>query len=316
MAVARAVRVGCVVLGCLLAGTAYGQDDKNARRFKDEDVERAKAFWIQNATGGNSLDCLLTLNKALRILYDDPAMKVSSTIDRTMNGLNKIGRATEVLHMGFFDEKGRKTFGVTEPKTLRKSVWDHMIAQAGSEPGYYMFGLSPLDGIHSVVLTLDTHDPEDPKVYWSDQWSSKGGWKLYPTKKDLDGEIEYRTNRWWKSELSSKKIKFKSDAKVWQLLPRVEQVKTLQATVIRASHLNLRSEPTSSKQNHVKDSRGRRRYAKKGETFEVVGRQGKWVQLKLSDGTEAWAHGYFLEVKEVLKAIAETSGITARISQD
>ena len=151
-----------------------------SQRFPDADVERAKAFWIESASSGG-LDCLQTLNKAMRTLYQDDAMRLGSTIDLTMAALQRLERAGPVKAFGFHDPDGRSTFGVTEPATLRESVWDWMRAQA-TEPGYYLFGFSPLDGIHSVVLTMDTHDPNDPKVYWSDQWSSKGGWKLYASK--------------------------------------------------------------------------------------------------------------------------------------
>jgi hypothetical protein len=66
----------------------------------------------------------------------------------------------------------------------------------GGDVGWSVFGMSLMDGLHSVMLTVDTHDPSNPRIYWSDQWKSKGGWKEY-TRDGLDREITKLIQGWW-----------------------------------------------------------------------------------------------------------------------
>jgi hypothetical protein len=67
---------------------------------------------------------------------------------------------------------------------------------------------------HSVTLTLDNNDPSNPVIYWSDQWSSKGGWKKY-NKTGLDGAVAEVTQIIWEK----KDEKHKPDTRVtlWRL---------------------------------------------------------------------------------------------------
>lgn len=295
-----------IALSLLLAAPSFAQE-----AFKSEDVQRAKSFFTESA--GGDLDCLETLNEGMRVLYNDRNMRLASTVDLTMKKLAQLGRAKPARKFGFNDEEGRSTFGVTAPKTLRDSVWDGLIEMSGGVKGWHVFGFSPLDGNHSVTLFLDTRKRK-AKVYWADQWGTKGGFKLYPDKKALDGEIERLTASWWKSKLASLGIKFKTDAKIYQLVPpgaeAVEQPVVEEgdetAEIYRASRLNLRSGPGT---NHGRVASGR-----SGDTFKVVGREGKWVQLENSEGQRVWAHGHFLRItrQPAAGAAAALRGLSAR----
>lgn len=290
----------------LLAAPGFAQET-----FKEEDIKRAKTFFTGSA--GGDLDCLETLNEGMRVLYNDRKMRLASTVDLTMGKMAKIGRAQPARKFGFFDEEGRSTFGVTAPKTLRESVWDGLIEMSGGVKGWHAFGFSPLDGNHSVTLFLDTRGRK-AKVYWSDQWGTKGGFKLYPNKKALDGEIERLTASWWVEKLRTLKTKFKTDAKIYMLIPAgaeaVEQPADPSgeeiAEVIRAPRLNLRSGPGT---NH--DRLGA---AHMGDSYKVVGREGKWVQIENSRGQRYWAHSHFLQVtrKPVAGAAAALRGTTGQ----
>jgi uncharacterized protein YgiM (DUF1202 family) len=102
-----------------------------------------------------------------------------------------------------------------------------------------------------------------------------------------------------RSKLAEKGIKFKTDSKIYQLIPAEADAEPAaegseQAEVIRASRLNLRSGPGT---NH-----GRVASTTNGKTFKVVGREGKWVQLETEDGERVWAHGYFLKVTRTPQA--------------
>ena len=279
----------CLAFSLLGAAPALAQET-----FSDEAVQRARTFYEANASAIDHKDCLETLNEGMRLLFNDRGMRLSSTVDLTMSALARIGRAREARKFGFFDEEGRATFGVTQPEQLRESVWDGLVAMSGGARGWSVFGFSPLDGNHSVTLYLDTRGDE-PQVYWADQWSTKGGFKLYASKDELDGEIERLTSSWWRSKLAEKGVKFKTDAKIYQLIPpgglvevADEPAEGEQAEIVRAPRLNLRSGPGT---NHRAVSSGTR-----GQRFKVVGHEGIWVQLENAQGERFWAHGRFLQV--------------------
>jgi hypothetical protein len=297
---------------CLLASPSQGQDD---RTFADWDVERARAFWTESA--GGELDCLETLNEALRVLYGDRTMRLKSTVDLTMKALRRIGRAGPPIVLGFFDPDGRKTRGVTQPETLRKSVWDTMLEAAeGQPPGWHLFGFSPLDGYHSIVLSLDTRNPNEPKVYWSDQWGSKGGFKLYATREELDGEIESLTSSWWRGRVSSTGVKFKSDAKLYPLIPaKVRPAETL-AEIHRlpaGMGVPIHTEPTLGYESALRNAEGHPLEVVAGQTLELVGRRGQWVKVRLGDGQEGWVHAHF--VRLVDRDARARVGAIARVSE-
>jgi hypothetical protein len=70
------------------------------------------------------------------------------------------------------------------------------------------------DGNHSVTLTLDANDPRAPRMYWSDQWESKGGWKEY-TRSELDAEVTRLVQGWWDKQKEGRK--FKPVVRVWRV---------------------------------------------------------------------------------------------------
>jgi hypothetical protein len=114
----------------------------------------------------------------------------------------------------FEDTRGRVTTGTLFPHKLHESVWDAVLAMSGGDPGWSVFGLSLMDGNHSVTLTLDNNDPKQPRMYWSDQWSTKGGWKEY-ARATLDAEITRLTQKWWNEE--PQELKPKTRTTLWRL---------------------------------------------------------------------------------------------------
>lgn len=283
----------------LMAGAASAQG-----LFHPDDVESMKEWAVRNATGQNArhLDCLETLNKNVRLLYGEPGLRLSSTVDLSMAALQRVGRAGPTQTYDFMDEDGRRTTGVTRPRTLRQSLWEGLLASANGARGYSVFGLSPLDGNHSVILVLDTHGSE-PTVFWIDQWGTKGGWKEYPTKESLDGEIERLTSSWWASKLSELKIRFRSRSRLYPLVPTRGPEANL-ATMTRVPFLRMRSGP-GTRHEQVRDADGNKRYFKKGDQFEIVERKGSWVRLRLPDGGEAWGHVGYMTLEHAPPAAPE-----------
>ena len=74
--------------------------------------------------------------------------------------------------------------------------------------------MSLMDGYHSVLLTVDNHDRAKPRMYWSDQWQSKGGWKEY-TRSSLDAEVVKLIQGWWDGQAEGKK--HNTIVRLWRL---------------------------------------------------------------------------------------------------
>ena len=149
---------------------------------------------------------LVTINKAVKLLLNDPKQKTTpESIEKTMAIIRTSGRSGPERVIEFEDKKGKITTGTLFPQNLHESVWDVVIAMTAGDFGWSVFGLSLMDGNHSVMLTLDNSNPSQPKVYWSDQWSSKGGWKEYD-KIGLDSEITNLTQGWWNKQPANRKF--------------------------------------------------------------------------------------------------------------
>lgn len=251
----------------LLAGSAAAQDV-----FPPERIALTRAFFEKNATSSNPMDCVTTLNAGVRILFDDPLVPTGSQIDRTMNALRGVGLAGAPREVNFYDERGRPTAGVTAPHSLRESVWDVVIGMTNGARGWSVFGLSLMDGYHSVTLNVDTSDPANPKIYWSDQWSSNGGFRLH-TKASLDEEVRRLTVAWW-----SPVKKFKTRATLWRLVPTNKS----RVLTINASSLKVRAQPSTSAAVLETASRGQR--------YRVLSQRGLWFEVARADGSSGWVH--------------------------
>ncbi len=152
-------------------------------------------YFKANATSPAPESCIACMNKGLRLLLDDPSQKMGSEVDKTMGKLESSGRAGAGRVIDFETSRGRITHGTLRPDRLHESVWDALIEMSGGDIGWSVFGMSLLDGDHSVTLTLDNNNPSAPIVYWSDQWSTKGGFKQYD-RSGLDAEVTRLTQAW------------------------------------------------------------------------------------------------------------------------
>jgi hypothetical protein len=193
-------------------------DKEKKRTFANEAVERMKSFFIKNARTNEDerLDCITTMNTGLRLLLGMPRHPVGSAVHKTMNSLRRTGHATEPYIIEFLDEFGQKTIGVKRPEELIEPISAAILEMAGREPGWSVFGLSIMDGYHSVTLTLDLNDPGKPRIYWSDQWSSHDGWYEYGLQ-SLDEEITDDTQQWWDDFEPARKPRTR--ATLWRVLP-------------------------------------------------------------------------------------------------
>lgn len=256
----------------LLAGTASAQDV-----FSPERVAVTRAFFEKNAAsyGSEHMDCITTLNHAAKLLFDDPMIPLSSQIDRTMSALAGVGLAGPPRMIEFNDERGRLTYGVTAPHTMRESLWDTALAMTRGARGWSVFGLSLMDGYHSITLSVDTSDPANPKMYWSDQWSSNGGFREH-TKESLDEEARRLTASWW-----SPVKKHKTRTTLWRLTPSNKS----RVLTINSPTLNVRGAPSTSGQ--IVET------ARRGDRYRLLSKRGLWFEVALEDGTSGWVHAAY-----------------------
>jgi hypothetical protein len=184
------------------------------RTFSPEAIERMRTHFITNATSSNPASCIATLNRGVRLLLNRPTQQLGSEVQTTMGKLEASGMAGPARVVEFEDSGGRVTSGTREPGRLHESVWDALVRMAGGDPGWSVFGLSLMDGYHSVTLTLDNNDPSNPRVYWSDQWSSRGGWQEF-NRAGLDAEITRWTRQWWNAAPEGRKLRTRTT--LWRL---------------------------------------------------------------------------------------------------
>lgn len=182
--------------------------------FDDTDVKKMKDYFVRNATSSDPDSCIACMNKALRLLLNEPKQKVGSEVEKTMARLQESGHAGDARVIEFQDKKGRITKGTLYPDKLNESVWNAIMQMTGGDVGWSVFGMSLMDGNHSVTLTLDNNDPLTPHLYWSDQWSTKGGWKDYD-KTGVDSEITRLTQAWWNDQPEDRK--FNTRVTLWRL---------------------------------------------------------------------------------------------------
>jgi hypothetical protein len=174
------------------------------RTFDDASIQGMRRYFVDNARSERD-SCIVALNKAMRRVTGQPKLPTTpESIEATMKRIIASGMSTEAREIRFQTRSGILTRGGARPERIDESVWDTVLAMSGGDPGWSVFTMSLLDGYHSVTLTLDASDPAQPRLYWSDQWQSKGGWKEY-TRSTLDAEVTRLVKQWWDGQAIGRK---------------------------------------------------------------------------------------------------------------
>ncbi|MBD1844532.1 N-acetylmuramoyl-L-alanine amidase [Cyanobacteria bacterium FACHB-63] len=188
-------------------------------------IERMRQEFVSNAAAGSARrNCITITNAGLRQLYgnalknpDGSNKALGSTIQGTMAALRQYGLTPEGTVFEFLDASGKLTKGVIRPDRLQTSIESWLLnqAQANQASGWYAFGLSIMDGYHSVVLALSFNGIGDSatRLFWADQIYS--GWDNVTGQ--LDARITERTQTWWDPLPVDRKARTR--VTLWQLLP-------------------------------------------------------------------------------------------------
>ena len=144
------------------------------------------------------------------------AALTTETIELAMRQLVRAGRATGPLRIDFTDRRGRRA-GTLAPVALASSVLDAITARTADPGCWYAFGMSLMDGFHSVLLLVDRTGPTR-RIYWMDQFSRGLDREVTTT---LDAEITTYTQNAWAGVLRDKGKRFNTPVRLWRLRRRV-----------------------------------------------------------------------------------------------
>jgi hypothetical protein len=174
------------------------------RTFDEKAIATMRDYFKKNAKTEKD-SCIVCLNKGMKLVTGVATLATTpESIEKTMAKIAASGYSSQAREVWFQGRNGKITRGAARPEKLDESIWDTVIALSGGDPGWSVFTMSLLDGYHSVTLTLDATNPARPRIYWSDQWQSKGGWKEY-RRTSLDAEVVKLVRQWWDSQAEGKK---------------------------------------------------------------------------------------------------------------
>jgi hypothetical protein len=177
--------------------------------FKQAEIKPLETLY--NAANRAAHNCISILNKAVKTVYSEELKneKLKSTIQDTMKkleGLNLVGKPTVIE---FLDSTAKVTKGTIKPNKLSQSVEGYLLSLSAPLNGWYLYGLSIMDGYHSVLIAVQVTG-DKAKVHWLDQTE---GFKDVTGK--LDSMIEEKTIRWWEGVKASKGVGYKTRTTFW-----------------------------------------------------------------------------------------------------
>ena len=216
-----------------LPATEYETPKTWTRCFSGPDIAKVKKVYEDNIVAANTksndrCSCIVMLNVALGQLLplrlkQHPARSESNrsvqmanlsteSIEASLRQLQRKGFATPPAVMNFYDRRGR-TAGTLKPERLKLSVQNKIMAYAKTKGCWFAFGMSVMDGYHSVLLIVD-HTADDAKIYWLDQFSTGLDDDVSTT---LDHRLTEMTQRWWQAVMDEKKKGYNTMIRLWPL---------------------------------------------------------------------------------------------------
>lgn len=88
-----------------------------------------------------------------------------------------------------------------------------MLALSKAKDCWFAYGLSIMDGYHSVLLLVD-RTGAGGKIYWLDQFATGLDDDVTST---LDQRITERTQRWWQHVMDTKRKGYNTTIRIWPL---------------------------------------------------------------------------------------------------
>jgi len=201
--------------------------------FTAFDIAPVRQVYQDNATAasadsGDRCSCIVMLDVALGALLPlerqerkargsstrkvQSAKLTTDTIEKAMKQLQDRGFAAAPVKLDFVDRRGKRA-GTLKPEHLKTSVQDEVLRLSPDAGCWYAYGLSIMDGYHSVLLLVD-HTGTDATIYWLDQFATGIDDDVTTT---LDDRITTKTQAWWQAVMDSKGVGYNTTVRVWQL---------------------------------------------------------------------------------------------------
>lgn len=118
-------------------------------------------------------DCVTAVNRSLRKLFNDKTISAKANMDDQMQKMISLDYALDKLEIEFQDSTGKKTNGATNPQGfLNKKLTDTLNENLAGNLGYYFFGMSVMDGFHSVMIVVNKISNTEIKYNIFDQHGS------------------------------------------------------------------------------------------------------------------------------------------------
>jgi hypothetical protein len=210
--------------------------------FSAEDIARVQQVYEDNTAAASSnvddrCSCIVMLNVALGQLLSLPLKwhparskrngrpvqarlvqmgdLTTDTIEKAMEQLRRKGFTGAPTLMNFFDRRNR-TAGTLKPERLKARVRDKVLASSKTEGCRFAFGMSIMDGYHSVLLLVD-RTAADAKIYWLDQYSGGPDDPRSNVTDSLDQRLTDYKQRVWQAIMDEKRKGYKTTIRLWRL---------------------------------------------------------------------------------------------------
>jgi hypothetical protein len=199
-------------------GPAVRLQRQVTRAFTEEQFEPVREAFEENVRQGATLSCILIVRKGLRLLFAAQlkGRLLALQMDQLMTQLATLHLADRPIEIEFLDARGRPTRGTVAPDSLSRSAEAAVLGAVGPETGWYLFGLSIMDGYHSVLLAVDYRNPRQPRIYWMDQIYS-GFDEVTNT---LDARVVQKTKDWWNGKLAEGK-RYRTVLRIYPIVERL-----------------------------------------------------------------------------------------------
>lgn len=205
------------------------------RCFSKADVGRVVKLYVDNAAAARAqkvdrCSCIVMLNVALGQLLSLPLRPnrargksnrivqmgklTTETIEKAMAQLVRSGYALAPAVINFLDAHNHVA-GTLKPERLRSSPRQKLLDLTSGGKCWFAFGLSIMDGFHSVLLLVDRTGAK-PGIYWLDQFSFSPG-AIRDVTTALDDRLLQTTRTYWQGVLDQRGKCYSTMIRLWPL---------------------------------------------------------------------------------------------------
>jgi hypothetical protein len=197
--------------------------------FPEERFAPVREAFEENAKKATRDSCIIIVNKGLRKLFVDQFSRKGKkgevepirgewvkSMEAAMGKLQAMHLAEKPSRIELLTAKGR-TAGTLPPDSLQRSARAEIVSLVGAEPGWYLFGLSIMDGYHSVLIAVDNRIATAQKIYWMDQIFSG----FDDVTSELDSRITRLTKSFWNTFKGGHGFGSNTTLRIWPIVERL-----------------------------------------------------------------------------------------------